>query len=69
MADINAMKQFFKDADPAEAQRGYEWATAAMEVRGLVAVPGLRKRRSDAGKPRTEAGEADQQLTLREPGQ
>lgn len=52
MADNSAVKQFFKDASPDEAQRMYEWVQAAMEVRGLIQLPGTRKRRSDAGKPR-----------------
>ena len=64
-ADINAMKQFFKDATPEEAQAGYQWVTGAMEVRGLIQIPGTRKKRSDAGQPRTETPAGDQ-LALRE---
>lgn len=52
MADINSMKTFFKEADNAEALAGYQWATGAMEVRGLVEIPGMRRKRSDAGQPR-----------------
>jgi hypothetical protein len=65
MADINEMKRFFKDAEDAEALAGYQWVTGAMEVRGLIQIPGTRKKRSDAGQPRTETPAGDQ-LALRE---
>jgi len=68
MADTAAFKQALKDASDEEAEEMYKWATACMEVRGLVKIEGTRKRRSDAGQPRTTNAAGDQ-LTLREPGQ
>jgi len=68
MASINDFKSYLKDADPEEAKRAYEWATTAMEVRGLIQIPGTRKRRSDAGQPRTESPAPGDQLKLTEPG-
>lgn len=52
MLDTGPTKQYFKDATPEEALSMYNWILAAMEVRGPIAVPGVRKRRSDAGKER-----------------
>lgn len=55
MAGLNDVKQFFKDADALEAVKAFDWITGAMEVRGLIAIPGAvpaRKRRSDAGQSR-----------------
>jgi len=50
MIDTGAVKQAFKDADNAEAMALYIWATACMEVRGLIPIAGAtsRKRRSEA---------------------
>ena len=71
MADINQMKAYFKDASDDEAKRAYEWATTAMEVRGLIQIPGTRKRRSNAGTPKSQAENAapaaGDQLKLQEP--
>lgn len=52
--DSSAVKQFFKDSDNESALAMYNWATAAMEVRGLISLPPSsgRKRRSDAGQLR-----------------
>jgi hypothetical protein len=54
LIDAGAVKQAFKDADDAEAKALYLWATACMEVRGLIPIAGAtgRKRRSDAGQSR-----------------
>ncbi len=68
MLDTGPTKQYFKDATPEEAMAMYQWVTGAMEVRGLIQIPGTRKKRSDAGQPRTETPAGDQ-LNLREPGQ
>ena len=53
VADLTAMKQYFKESSDADALKAYEWVTTAMEVRGLIQLPGTRKRRSDAGKSRS----------------
>lgn len=75
MPDNSTVKQYFKDCSDDEARRMYEWATTAMEVRGLITLPGQRKRRSDAGKPRNTEEPGDEEkrfmggqstLTLRE---
>jgi len=67
MADTAAFKQVLKDASDEEAKELYGWATVCMEVRGLIPLAGTRKRRSDAGQPRTT--NTGDQLQLREPGQ
>lgn len=50
MADLTDFKRYLIDADNEAA--AYNWATTAMEVRGLIQLPGTRKRRSDAGQAR-----------------
>ena len=48
-------KQFLKDAPDEVAKALFIWATACMEVRGLIDIAGsvpARKRRSDAGGKR-----------------
>ncbi len=72
MLDTGPTKQYFKDATPDEALAMYQWVTGAMEVRGLIQIPGTRKKRSDAGQSRDPvngAAPAGDQLVLREPGQ
>lgn len=55
MIDAAGFKQTLKDASDDEAKALYIWATACMEVRGLIDIagaPATRKRRSDAGTER-----------------
>lgn len=54
MIDSSTVKQAFKDASDDEAKALYIWATACMEVRGLIEIAGApaRKRRSDLGQSR-----------------
>ncbi len=68
--DISDVKLFVKNADDALARDLYGWMTGAMEIRGIIPIQGAaptRKRRSDAGVPRTETPAAGDQLPLREP--
>ncbi len=73
--EISDVKLFVKNADDALARDLYAWMTGAMEIRGIIPIQGAsptRKRRSDAGVPRTEiTGSvemiAGDQLPLREP--
>lgn len=68
MTNLNDVKQFFKDAEPAEAEAAFNWVQAAMEVRGLISIPGTRKRRSDAGQPRNAETPANgDRMKLTEP--
>lgn len=60
MIDAGGFKQTLKDASDDEAKSLYIWATACMEVRGLIDIagaPATRKRRSDAGRARKNGDE------------
>lgn len=55
MSDTAGFKQTLKDASDDEAKALYIWATACMEVRGLIDIAGAKPRRSDAGTRRKHA--------------
>ncbi len=62
MADLNDVKNYFKECTDAEARLAHAWVQAGMEMRGLIQIDGARKRRSDAGKSRIEQVQDAQRL-------